>query len=859
MKRMLINAAQAEEIRVAAVDGQKLCDLDIELAHREQKKSNIYKGIITRIEPSLEAAFINYGAERHGFLPLKEISPQYFHTQPESGQRVSIKNVLKEGQEVIVQVEKEERGNKGAALTTLISLAGPYLVLMPNNPKAGGISRRIEGEERSDLRDTLTALEIPEGMGLIVRTAGIGKGFEELQWGMNYLVHLWQAIDQASSEKAAPFLIHQEQDIIIRAIRDYLQKDTGEILIDSEKTFKQAKQFVEQVMPDHLHKIKFYDDTTPLFNRFQIEGQIESAFQREVRLPSGGAIVIDHTEALVAIDVNSAKSTRYDDIEETALKTNLEAADEIARQFRLRDAGGLVVIDFIDMSPIRNQREVEHRMKDAMKADRARVQIGRISRFGLLEMSRQRLRPSLGESVYNLCPKCEGHGFVRSIESLCLSILRMMEEEAMKEKTTKVITQLPVNAGTFLLNEKRTAIREIEERHNIDIILIPNASLEIPHYEIERIKESQPQPENSSHKLTKDLRNEETSSSKKEFIAKDIPAVNDFQAPPLPSQLRKGMVRRFFDTIFSPKKTSVSDKANTPATKAEAPTAQNRPQQNRQQRPQNNRPQRNKPQNQKQRPKKPSRNDDTNSERKNNTQNSNHQNNNKTEENKNKTRKQQPPKKPRNKTPRNNNQSNKNEQSNQTNTAIEENKLAPAIEVPVPQPIKDQDVEKVVEKTTETVTEVIAEPATKPEVTTPITADNNNVEPSPPLAPSSKEQNSTNKNPGKGSDSKTPPPPTQETTVEPQQAEETNEDKTNEEATPPEKRKPRSRSAYRTRGRNNYRRNKPQNNKSGEESTHSENTEAPPPPIIQENTEPKKEEKKEPNSTIKPTESTAQE
>ena len=455
MKRMLFNATQPEELRVAMVDGQRLYDLDIETAGREQKKANIYKGRITRIEPSLEAAFVDYGSERHGFLPLKEISRSYFKPGVKlGGGRVNIKDVLKEGTEVIIQVDKEERGNKGAALTTFISLAGRYLVLMPNNPRAGGVSRRIVGDERNLIRDALAALEIPEDMGLIVRTAGVGKNPEELQWDLDYLLQLWEAIDKASKERSSPFLIYQESNVIIRAIRDYLRKDIAEILIDDKETHKKASEFMELVMPHNLNKIKFYDDKVPLFTRYQIESQIETAFQREVRLPSGGAVVIDHTEALISIDINSSRATKGSDIEDTALNTNREAAEEIARQLRLRDLGGLVVIDFIDMYASRNQREVENTLKEALKMDRARVQIGRISRFGLLEMSRQRLRPSLGESVQIVCPRCEGHGTIRSIESLALSILRIIEEDSMKEQTARIVAQVPVNVATFLLNEK---------------------------------------------------------------------------------------------------------------------------------------------------------------------------------------------------------------------------------------------------------------------------------------------------------------------------------------------------------------------------------------------------------------------
>jgi ribonuclease E len=490
MKRMLFNATQPEELRVALVDGQRLFNLDIETTQRTQKKANIYKARITRVEPSLEAAFVDYGAERHGFLPLKEISKQYF-IQPSNrgGKRLKITDLVKEGQEIVVQVDKEERGNKGAALTTFISLPGRYLVLMPNNPRAGGISRRIEGEERSDLKENMSKLTVPEGMGLIIRTAGIGKTAEELQLDLDYLMHLWTAIDTASQDRRGIFLIYQESNIIIRAIRDYLRNDIAEIIIDDENTYNEAYDFMQRVMPQHLHKVKQYKDSIPLFSRYQIESQIETAFQREVTLPSGGAIVIDHTEALISIDINSARATKGTDIEETALHTNLEAADEIARQLRLRDLGGLVVIDFIDMNPSKNQRAVEHKLKESLKIDRARVQVGRISRFGLLEMSRQRIKPSLGESVQITCPRCSGHGTIRGIESLALSVLRIFEEESMKDNTGRILAQLPVNVATYLLNEKRNIISEIEKRQKITITLIPNESLVTPHYRIERIRD----------------------------------------------------------------------------------------------------------------------------------------------------------------------------------------------------------------------------------------------------------------------------------------------------------------------------------------------------------------------------------
>jgi ribonuclease E len=488
MKRMLINATQQEELRVALVDGQKLYDLDIETPSREQKKSNIYKGRVTRIEPGLEAAFVEYGADRHGFLPFKEITRGYFDPQAAEGGRPSIREAIKEGQEIMVQVEKEERGNKGAALTTFISLAGRYLVLMPNNPRAGGVSRRIEGEDRQEIREVMSSLNIPDGMGLIVRTAGVGRSQEELQWDMDYLLHLWKAIEFASSQKKAPFLIYQESNIIVRALRDYLRTDIGEILIDNPAVHRQAHDFMQQVIPHNLNKLKPYQDSIPLFTRFQIESQIETAYQREVTLPSGGGIVIDYTEALVSIDINSARATKGSDIEETALTTNLEAADEIARQLRLRDLGGLIVIDFIDMNVARNQREVETRLREALKMDRARVQVGRISRFGLLEMSRQRLSPSLDEASHVICPRCNGQGTIRNIDSLALSVLRLIQEEAIKDKTGRVVAQLPVKVATFLLNEKREAIRAIEQRHRVGVTLIPNESLETPHFKLNRLR-----------------------------------------------------------------------------------------------------------------------------------------------------------------------------------------------------------------------------------------------------------------------------------------------------------------------------------------------------------------------------------
>ncbi|EKJ8217671.1 ribonuclease E [Citrobacter sedlakii] len=496
MKRMLINATQQEELRVALVDGQRLYDLDIESPGHEQKKANIYKGKITRIEPSLEAAFVDYGAERHGFLPLKEIAREYFPASYNAHGRPNIKDVLREGQEVIVQIDKEERGNKGAALTTFISLAGSYLVLMPNNPRAGGISRRIEGDDRTELKEALASLELPDGMGLIVRTAGVGKSADALQWDLSFRLKHWEAIQKAAESRPAPFLIHQESNVIVRAFRDYLRQDIGEILIDNPKVLELARQHIAALgRPDFSSKIKLYTGEIPLFSHYQIESQIESAFQREVRLPSGGSIVIDSTEALTAIDINSARATRGGDIEETAFNTNLEAADEIARQLRLRDLGGLIVIDFIDMTPVRHQRAVENRLREAVRQDRARIQISHISRFGLLEMSRQRLSPSLGESSHHVCPRCSGTGTVRDNESLSLSILRLIEEEALKENTQEVHAIVPVPIASYLLNEKRTAVNAIETRQNgVRCVIVPNDQMETPHYSVLRVRKGEETP-----------------------------------------------------------------------------------------------------------------------------------------------------------------------------------------------------------------------------------------------------------------------------------------------------------------------------------------------------------------------------
>ena len=531
MKKMLINATQPEEIRVALVDGQRLYDLDIENRHRGSTKANVYKAKITRVEPSLEAAFVDFGADRHGFLPLKEIAHQYYRSSaPEGDGKTRIKDVLKEGTEVIVQVDKEERGTKGAALTTYISLAGRYMVLMPNNPKAGGISRRIEGDDRSELRDALAQLNIPDGMGVIIRTAGVGRSPEELQWDLDYLLQLWSSISTASDENKAPVLLFQESDVIIRTIRDYLRDDIDQVLIDDRGAWQQAHDFVSMVMPKYRQRIRHYEDAIPLFNRFQVEGQIETAFQREVRLPSGGSIVIDPTEALISIDINSARATKGSDIEQTALQTNLEAADEVARQLRLRDMGGLVVIDFIDMSANKNQRAVENRIRDALEIDRARVQVGRISRFGLLEMSRQRLRPSLGEISAIVCPRCTGQGTIRDTKSLALAILRLLQEEAGKERTGEVRAVVPVDVAAFLLNEKRSAVNDIENSTGVRVLILPNPHMETPHFEVIRLRDDEV---------------EETSalSYEVEIQAPDPVAVRDEEsaAPSAPQPLVRGV------------------------------------------------------------------------------------------------------------------------------------------------------------------------------------------------------------------------------------------------------------------------------------------------------------------------------
>ncbi len=557
MKRMLFNATQAEELRVAIVDGQRLIDLDIESASKEQRKSNIYKAVITRVEPSLEACFVDYGAERHGFLPFKEISRQYLKGArggngddgESEGGRSRVQDQLREGMELIVQVDKDERGNKGAALTTYISLAGRYLVLMPNNPRGGGVSRRVEGEERNDLRDAIAGLDVPQGMSVIARTAGIGRSTEELQWDLNYLMQLWHAVEDAAKMQSGAYLIYQESSLVIRAIRDYFHPDIGELLIDTEPIYEQAQQFMAHVMPANVNRVKLYKDDVPLFSRFQIEHQIETAYARQVALPSGGAIVIDHTEALVSIDVNSARATKAGDIETTAFNTNLEAADEIARQLRLRDLGGLIVIDFIDMESARNQREVEVRMKDALRYDRARVQLGKISRFGLLELSRQRLRPALAETMHIACPRCHGIGHIRGTESSALHILRILQEEAMKENSAQVIAQVPVDVATFLLNEKRTEVLTIETRFRVNVLVVPNRHLETPNYTVQRLRhddlnQSEPLPpsfdlaEKPEEPDVAQQIKEEAKEPRQEAVVKGItpaqPAPIVAEAPPIP-------------------------------------------------------------------------------------------------------------------------------------------------------------------------------------------------------------------------------------------------------------------------------------------------------------------------------------
>ncbi len=585
MKRMLFNATHPEELRVAIVDGQKLLDLDIESANYQQKKGNIYKGKVTRVEPSLEAAFVDYGSERQGFLPLKEISRIYFRDYDNKTPmaQVRIKDVIKEGQELVVQVEKEERGSKGAALTTFISLAGRYLVLMPNNPKGGGISRRIEGEERAEMREAMAQLKIPDDYAVIIRTAGIGKSAEELQWDLDYLIHLWDAISKAGAERPAPFLIYQESNLVIRAIRDYLRQDIGEILIDNPEIHERALKFMQQVMPQNLNRLKLYQDETPLFSRFQIEHQIESAFSREVRLEAGGAVVFDHTEALVTIDVNSARATKGADIEETALNTNLEAAEEIARQLRLRDLGGLIVIDFIDMTPARNQRAVENQLIEALKADRARVQVGRISRFGLLEMSRQRLRPSLGESSTLVCPRCDGTGHVRGIQSSALHVLRFIQEEAMKENTAAMHVHLPVETATYLLNEKRHEINQIETRFGTPVLIIPDPEMETPHYHVRRLRgeEYEAEVDTPSYdiEITEDEEEEPRHARPPSPPAPEKPAVGQIAhaaAPVAPVEPQDGLLKRVTRFLFGETENNVQKPAQRPAT-SHAPRPSGRP------------------------------------------------------------------------------------------------------------------------------------------------------------------------------------------------------------------------------------------------------------------------------------------
>jgi len=694
MKRIVINATQPEEVRVAMVDGQYLYDLDIEHPFRAQKKSNIYKGIITRVEPSLEAAFVNYGADRHGFLSFKEISREYWDPRGKkiSG-RPSIRDVVREGQEVLVQVDKEERGNKGAALTTQISLAGRYLVLMPNNPRAGGVSRRIEGEDRHKIRQILDQLSIPEGMGTIVRTAGVGRELEELTWDMEYLLTLWEAITTANEQHKAPTLLYQESNVIIRTLRDYFRKDIGEILIDNERVYQQAHDFIQAVMPHNLRKLKHYTDTVPLFSRYQVEHQIESAFHREVTLPSGGAIVIDHTEALISIDVNSARATKGSDIEETALNTNLEAAEEVARQLRLRDLGGLVVIDFIDMQPNRNQREVERRLRESLKVDRARVQVGRISRFGLLEMSRQRLRPSLGESSQIVCPRCSGQGTIRGVESLALSILRLMEEEAMKDGTYEVTAQTPVHVASFLLNEKRKTLADIQARHNIKLTVLPNHHLDTPHYEIERIKEDDVDDSLRSYKQI--IKPPEQVDSVKDLEGQQAPAMavvgqaTPATPSPIPLQEDKtkptpGLLNRIFGGLFGSKKVVKEEEAKEEKNESGNQTRQNNRQQNSRNR-NNTRGRNNSSRQNNQRQQNSRQNTNNNNQRKNNQrqknnnrqQTRNQQNNtnksvNNQEKQSNRTNNQQQNKRPQNQQTKNNQQKSgnvaNNQQTNKQNT-----------------------------------------------------------------------------------------------------------------------------------------------------------------------------------------------
>lgn len=593
MKRMLINATQPEELRVALVDGQRMYDLDIENRTRVQKKSNIYKGKITRVEPSLEAAFVNFGAERHGFLPMKEIAKEYFYRKPADVEgRVKIRDVVKEGTELIVQVDKDERGNKGAALTTFISMAGRYLVLMPNNPRAGGISRRIEGDERSELKAAMNGLNVPQGMGIIVRTAGVGRNEADLQWDLDYLCSIWSAVKEAADANKAPFLIYPESNVIVRAIRDYLRPDINEVLIDSQDAYDEATAFINQIMPHNQNKLKLYKDSVPLFNRYQIESQIQTAYQREVTLPSGGSIVIDPTEAMVAVDINSARATKGRDIEDTATKTNLEAAEEIARQLRLRDIGGLIVIDFIDMNANRNQREVENRMRDALEMDRARIQLGRISRFGLLEMSRQRLRPSLGETSSIVCPRCSGQGNILDINSTALTALRMIEEEALKERSAEIRAIVPVDVATYLLNEKRETIREIEKRNSLHVLVIPNPNMETPHFEVLRLRDdqtrNQPIPSYSIELDTSALDAAEEKAAEKKPAAAPVAAVQKIAPlrpapavaaePQASDQVEPGIFGRFWRALAgapdtAPQPAQAKGPAKGPAKESSAGTA----------------------------------------------------------------------------------------------------------------------------------------------------------------------------------------------------------------------------------------------------------------------------------------------
>lgn len=579
-KRMLINATQPEELRVALVDGQWLFDLDIETPGREQKKGNIYKARIIRYEPSLEALFVYYGSDRHGFLPIREIAREYFADSGiEELSRSNVKEVLPEGRELLVQIDKEERGNKGAALTTFISLAGCYLVLMPNNPRAGGISRRIEGTERDELREALSSLDIPEGMGIIIRTAGVGRRKEDLQWDLSVLLSQWKAIQDAAHERSAPALIHQEGNVVIRSVRDYLRPDIEEVIVDHQTVYENIRSYIGMVRPDFLSRIKYYQDPIPLFNRFQIESQIESAFRRTVQLPSGGALVIDHTEALVSIDINSARATRGGDIEETALHTNLEAADEIARQLRLRDIGGLIVIDFIDMVSVRNQRMVENRLREAVEMDRARIQIGRISRFGLLEMSRQRLRPVLGESSRIPCPVCEGQGSIRGVDSQALIVLRVLEEEALKDSTAEVLAELPIDVATYLMNEKRQGLVNIEKRHNIKIVVIPNAKFTNPHYHVSRLRVDEVASralEPASYTLASKIETRQYEHIAHKTVMAEVPAVKAAM-PHMPAPTHKapsrGIFKRLMGSIFGGEETTETKRPTEMKTAAMAKPA----------------------------------------------------------------------------------------------------------------------------------------------------------------------------------------------------------------------------------------------------------------------------------------------